>query len=119
MSKIRVLLVGATAAGAFAAASFIPVHAEDVVTPIGTLQVDGDPAGPTGHITADGAASNPGAGSGYIVAGNDGTGNADGVCADDNGSPGSTTDPNTGVTTQNSTSQSCNEDIVLSQIPAG
>lgn len=117
MSKIRVLLVGATAAGAFAAASFIPVHAQDVPTPIGTLSVDGSQGPPpAGHIIADGDPNNPGPSSGYIVAGNDGTGNADGVCADDNGSPGTHDDGN-GNQVPNSTSQSCNQDIVTSQLP--
>ena len=47
MNKMRVLLVGATAAGAFAAASFVPVHAESQdVGGLGTIEYstgDGDP----------------------------------------------------------------------------
>ncbi len=117
MSKLRVLLVGATAAGAFAAASFIPAHAQDVNVPgVGTLSVDGNPAGPSGHITANGEDANGDYAGGYIVAGNDGTGNADGVCADTIGSPGSTPDAN-GNPQPNSPSQSCNEEIITSQAP--
>jgi hypothetical protein len=122
MSKFRVLFVGATAAGAFAAASFIPAFAADAppvhVDGVGTLTIAGDPATQTGHITADGEIDEPsGHLDGYITAGNDGVdAPADaGVCADDNGSNANPYDATTNP--GGSDSPDCNENIILSQLP--
>lgn len=88
MSKWRAVLVGAMASGALAAGAFIPAHAERVEVPgVGSVSATGDPTTQSGRITADGEAGNPDPADGYVTAGNDGTG-PDGVCADDEGSPG-------------------------------
>lgn len=97
MSKIRVLLVGATAAGAFAAASFVPTHADTLVpTPVGNLNVNGG-----SQIEADGAADNPDPLDGYLTV------DSRGICAADNGSAASHT----------AGTENCNEAIITSQAP--
>lgn len=72
MSKMRALLVGATAAGAFAAASFIPAQAESVdLGGLGTIEYSdggGDPMG--AYVVVQGNATTQ---PGYIgVSGPDG-----------------------------------------------
>lgn len=112
MSKLRVLLVGATAAGAFAAASFIPAQAhtpaEDVVTPIGELHIHG--SGPDdGAIIADGADENPDPLDGSASL------SSDGLCTSDDGQdPDGTNrvdDPAT-PEDESAPSNDCNEAII-------
>lgn len=114
MSKLRVLLVGATAAGAFAAASFIPAQADtpvaDVVTPIGELHIHG--SGPEdGAIIADGDVSNPDPLDGSASL------SSDGLCTSDDGrDPGATEDrvddPNTPDVDESDPNVACNEAII-------
>lgn len=59
-----------------------------VQTPVGGACAEGDPATQTGHLWLDGEDTNPGPLSGFISASNDGQG-PQGICADDNGGPGS------------------------------
>ena len=90
MSKMRALLVGAVAAGGFAAASFIPATADPLVpTPIGELHVHGS------QIEADGASGNPDPLDGYLTV--DGRG----ICGADNGS----------AANHQAGSENCNEDL--------
>lgn len=87
MSKLRALLVGATAAGALAVGSFAPALAESVpVDGVGTLTVNIDPAG-SGEITADGTVAGTPL-DGYVTAYGDANAQDGDICADDNGAPG-------------------------------
>lgn len=75
---MRALLVGATAAGAFAAASFIPAHAETVSQ--GPVTVVMDPGSQSGSITVSGD-------QGYLTAyGSAATQNGD-ICGEAYGTP--------------------------------
>lgn len=92
--KKRAALVGLAVAGAFAAGSFIPAHADPLVpTPIGELHVHGQ------SVTADGAESNPEPVDGSATI------SSSGICTSDDGEA-------TGTPTKD-----CNQDIILSQLP--
>lgn len=67
--KMRAVLAGAAVAGAFAASSFIPAHAQDLSqdTPVGRITLKGDPTTQDGAIVIDGNGTVPGPiGGGYI-----------------------------------------------------
>jgi len=119
MSKIRVLLVGATAAGALAASSLLPALADtpagEVTTDIGSLHIHG--TGPAdGAIIADGDEDNPEPFDGSASL------SSEGLCTSDDADRNNDYSENEDNDESIENSKSCNDEVVadiVGMIPAG